>query len=329
LAELTIAQDSAQGNWLEATYQIRHETGAEFVADCPAGRLVAVSWQGREMPAPATSSRWHGWIPTAMEVGELRLVWHLGHNEPSAPALSWDGEPMRPKVTLWGIATPPGLRATLASPAWPAVVAGLYRAEQEIRAAQQWPDSAAVLATLRQADRSLRYAEYRLTIARCGMEPGPDGRTLAEWAKNLRDRWNVVIRPAPIFSLIVAESPAHSAAFAERFFGGATEWHLGEEPPPIWIESQASPQYSEKLMSSALGLLLAAGGILWWLGRRSTWPEQLAILGGIGVVGLGPSTGWPLAILTLIGVSARLFWLAGLGIRHLLQWRRRWTAAPA
>jgi hypothetical protein len=192
-------------------------------------------------------------------------------------------------------------------------------------------------------ERFCKYAKKRLALStEVIRDQGPDGQPLVVWREELLRRYEQLPPPAPPGQSAGNQAPeqpppagvfpdAASAAeqegelpLAER---GRPAYFHGQVdciPPVVQLTSETSIRLRDAWVLSAatIGLVLAFGAGSWLFGK-AFWPEQLAVLGGIGLLGFGPELGWLFVLLPAVWIFARLVQ----GGRRLLAWSQPAEAA--
>lgn len=341
------------GRWLhQATYWLHHEAGSDLRIALPAGAalLPGLTINGSEAVA-LPSGQGSLWLrlPRQAGVRAVRLAWafepgreSLTHPNLESPRL--EGLPEGPVV--WTVHVPPGYQP---EPEANASAAGqdLRRAAAQLalldwlgprcREAPAGPLSVQLSETRRRFDRLCRRAEVRLAVpSRTDTDIGPDGVSLGQWLTALQERCARLAREQEWEKVLKEAVRAGNQPRFQALVGGLTGsrleapgrpayWHSenGQSPPLQLIPVQLAQTRETWLRSVLVVLILLAAWGLTRLPRMMAGPEQLALLGCLGLVVFGPD--WrPLFLLLLLGWAVvRLVWLVRRGLALLPR------AAPA
>ncbi|HMC66199.1 MAG TPA: hypothetical protein VKI65_14780 [Gemmataceae bacterium] len=265
---------------------------------------------------------------------------------------------------LWRIDVPPGYRleankdapdqsASRASPAGQelrraAAFLQLYRTLASRAKAGHADEVGLQLAAAgNQFQRFCKYAEERIALsANTIADQGPQGQPLAAWREELLQQFQqeaagpqagADLRPAdePEPDHAVPESGGNSTGPAtaldtaptllER--GRSALFHGEASGSPLTVEltPEATIRWRETWVLSAIavGLVLAIGAMSSVFGTAA-WPERLALLGILGLVALGPESGWLFLLLPLAWICIRTVQ----GVWRLFDWLRPAGEAP-
>jgi hypothetical protein len=337
----------------QIVYSLYHEAGADLRVVLPQGAepVRAVAVDGVEI-VPLQPDPDRLWVPLPGSAGARTVRLNWSYDPASEPLDRPNLEPpqlegVATSPALWTVHVPAGFRARVAldtSASARGEAQSATAAGQELRraAAQlhllSWlaerarspadADVASQLAAARQRfERLARVAEYRLGQPEAeGPDLGPDGQSLSKWLTQLRSEYAQLVKARQLDKVRAAAATASAEVAVPRLAGLPQQgmpsyWQApaGAAAPRLrLIEAQAGQARQTWILSGLLLVLLAALWGLALLPRGAAWPEQLALLGALGLLTFGP--GWALLFLLLPGV-----WLVVRAI-ELAQWL--WSVLP-
>ena len=352
LAEYEAAASDRQ-RWLHrATYRLAHEGGADLVLSLREGaRILGVSVNGTPAPPLLQPGGNRLWLPLPGGPGQqtVEVLWTYaaGSETIDQPILEPPLlEGMIPKAVVWKIQVPPGYQVRSdPSQAGSAACLDLSRAQAMLQFMTWISDQPAADATRAAAfatadasfERHLRFAEYRLNLDNAGSDMG--GRALLTWLAGLRQQRSDLESQPAVRSLLEAnkERPAREDAVTVRLGLAAFEegrpayWYGGSATgvPPLRLVSEETGRLRQTATLSVLLVgLLFASWVLATIFGAVAWPEQLALLGLLGVLIFGGGLGLVFLILPAIWLLVRLTHL----LLHVWSWlprRHAETPAPA
>jgi hypothetical protein len=342
LTEFAASVSNGQ-RWLhQATYWLYHEAGADLSVVLPPGAtLLSVAMDNVSvLPLQSGSDRLWLPLPGGAGVRSLQLSWEfINDKEPfevphlAAPRL--DGVPEGPAV--WVVAAPGGYQdvrralgsRTPADVARPISAAALdlarAAAQQRLLAflLDRAPDGSSlvpqVIAAQERFEQLARRAEYQLAQQPTSAGTGPDGQPLTSWLQQLRDENGKLTRSTG-FDRIREETKTAAPQ------GPAALWSVSplEQGRPLYWQAataQAIPllrlvpeetirSRQAWTASTLLLIVLFAWWILWRSFRIAAWPEQLALLGCLGLVLFGGPWGLFFLMLPAVWLGVRAGQLA-------------------
>ncbi len=164
-----------------------------------------------------------------------------------------------------------------------------------------------------------RRAEYELALQPASLGSSPEGQPLAAWLAQLRDE-NQKLTKTPAYDRVKSEAksadepPAGvlwSVSPLER--GRPLYWQAAtaQATPLLRLVADDSIRSRQAwTMCTLLAFVLFASWILAQSFRRSAWPEQLALLGCVGVMLFGGGWGMLFLVLPAVWLTVRLARLA-------------------
>lgn len=349
----------------QAMYWLHHDAGADLSTALPPNAvLLGLAIDGVSVPPlQAADDRLWLSLPGGAGVRRVRLCWTYpdGHEAFAAPILTGpklDGVSEGP--ALWVVSIPAGYLGSMRSgaPQAPGAAAlsatelDLARAEAQMRLLsvlvdrgreRDEPAIAAALATAQERfERLCRRAEYQLGVSSAAFSGSASaGKGPAARLQELREQAAELAR-TPVFARLAADAKGAASRTAD---GAAktlaqTSWMVSplEQGRPLYWQApvqatpllQLAPDESGRTWrtltwSALLLVLLLASWLTWRTFGAAAWPEQLAIVGGCGILlsGAGLALAFVLLPASCIGVRGLQ---AGQWAR--LHWPRRKLPAP-
>ncbi len=250
------------GRWLMQmrTFLFQDVESPWLVRLPPQSQLLVFSIDGQEQLLPEGDRESVLSRSLASGLHRVRLVWQTSRSIADSPPLSLPGLQLGgSKLTwssvLWTISAPAGFRAAATAGSIGSANLELSRAAAWLELYRQVVDRGAgeSLPTLRAAiDGALRRAEINLASNSADGETSPDGKPLAEWLKQIRDKSPPAANEAPA-------AEAYSSAFQR---GASIYWRShGGDKPTVSLE-ETNPTSTDKwVVSGLLALLLVFGGV--------------------------------------------------------------------
>ncbi|MFN4259827.1 MAG: hypothetical protein ACK4RK_11050 [Gemmataceae bacterium] len=198
----------------------------------------------------------------------------------------------------------------------------------QVRDRRDFSSVSQLVATRNRFERYCRQAEYRLALEDAPvMDSGPQGQPLPQWLHELRQRWQELTRSSAVEELLAeskewvspsdeARAPASVTPDIQGFSmeplpvqGTLQQWYspTGSTVPRVSLMAQEERQTRENRTRSIIliGLVLVIW-ILAFFPRALVWPEQLALLGVLGLVLFGSGWGLLFGLLPVVWLTARL-----------------------
>ena len=334
--------------WLhQTTWWLHHEAGADLSLLLPEhAQLLGVAIDNVGVP-PLQPSADRLWLPlpggAAVRTVRLSWVYADGMESLAAPILTGPRlEGVADGPAVWVVGVPTGYEAAGygAEAARPTSAAGLdlARAAAQLRIAQFLLNrdngnqalAVQLIAAQDRFERLTRRAEHQLPASPADVT-GPGGQRLPVWLQELRDQDSAVTR-APGFAPARVEASKAGVDAAQLWQVNRLPWRISpleQGRPAYWQAAAALPAPQVHLIpdtaarnrqavihSVLLLVLLAASWVLWRYFRAVAWPEQLAVLGGVGLLLFSGPWGLPFLLLPALWLGVRLY--------HLGRWGRYW-----
>lgn len=342
-------------NWIhQARFWLYHDAGADLRLVMPAGAGPVLSAQiDHAEVAPLQPEKDRLWLPLSGRAGAsmIQLTWSY---QTARETLDWPNleppqiEGVNAGSILWTVHIPPGYQLSPGSAhsSMRASAAGqeLRRADAQLRLlaflcqrGQTSTDDAFVaqiLGARDRFDRHRRHAEHQLTQSLSSVaDAGPEGQGLNEWLLQLRTQFAQISRAYELDKLnqvnpelrvgdeltdpSVIAAPRSPHLFL-REQGSPLYWQapFGTAAPRLLLIPEQVRQNRLAWIWSGLLVLLLAGS--WGLTRipwAMVWPEQIALLGCLGLLVFGP---WGIYFLFLpiiwlvVRVGTLVHWLLSL-----------------
>jgi hypothetical protein len=302
-----------------ASVDFVHERAATLDCVLPSGAALAgFVLDGAELPVEASDSRIAIPLPYAGAARLLQMVWTSPAPSWDAPKFSTGGKPLAGTTVLWTAMSGPGERIEVGTTESPAAQ-NLKRAEALLRIAvdadsSTWSDES----VQRLARRALRRANLAdaAILPRSetnSSEHGPDGVSLDEWAKRLREQAQALrlTRPAGA-NIPVREHAYDKLPFANLFQTGTPlRWSVTSQSNAREVRIQPASSWSPVPALASIGMLAIAvivlGGLMLLLSRQ-TRPEQAAVIGLIAMIAFGSIEGILFLGLTALAMFIRVAW---------------------
>jgi hypothetical protein len=343
-------------SWIhQATFWLYHEAGADLRVIMPpaSSPVLSVMIDNAEV-TPLQPQNDRLWLPLPGRAGActVQLTWSY---EPSKESLDWPNldppqlEGISAGPVLWTVHIPAGYqlspgsaRSTLLASA-----AGqeLRRAAAQLQLLTFLADrsqlntdsafSAQVQSARARFERSRRHAEHQLALpAKSSGDAGPNGQSLGDWLQQLRTQYTQIVRTYELDKAVTDEKEPRAASdpsrraeprslvLALREQGTPHFWQAqpGTPAPRLLLIPEPAKQYQLAwIWSGLMVLLLAASWVLARTPWAKTWPEQIALLGFVGLLAFGPEWGIYFLCLPLFWLLVRL----GTLVRWLLTFRAR------
>jgi hypothetical protein len=340
--------------WIsQATFWLYHEAGADLDVRLPDGaEILAVTLDGTAVP-PLQPGAGRLWLP--LPGGRGGRVVHVTWARPTDTAagslapLALQGprlEGVAEGPVVWTLHVPAGYdltprRRKTGAQTSSAAALDLWRAAAHLRLLEQLVehgvsagDTDSVRAAQNGFERFARQAGYQIGRAGTVGTGGADSPNLAAWLQELRTRYEEQVK-AHHLEQLKAEAPSSEASGASAFpfdltpfdRGRPYYWQsvAGASAPQAELVSQTVHRERQALTGSTLLLVLLLA--LWILAHffRAAWPEQLALLGGVGALLFGGLLG----IAFLVVPAACALYRLAVGVRWALGRLRPPSAATS
>jgi hypothetical protein len=332
----------------QAVYWLWHEAGSDLSLSLPPdATLLGVAIDGASVPPlqPGADRLWLP-LPGGAGIRKVQLSWNYPPDkepfeQPLLTGPKLEGVTAGPAT--WTVALPVGyqsgrrwsggkgpselVRAASASGV------ELARADAQLRLlnwlvdrARETGDLSSAAETLASQERFERYcrrADYQLNMPAAASDTGPRGQPLAGWLQELREQdaeltksqtyeaFRTAAREAAAPGLPATGIPWRISPL-ER--GRALYWQAAGGATPLFrlLPDDATRNRQATSLSVLLVILLFASWNLARSFKTAAWPEQLGLLGAVGLVFFG--SGWALVFLLLPGI-----WL-GYRALQLVRW---------
>jgi hypothetical protein len=176
-------------------------------------------------------------------------------------------------------------------------------------------------------ERFCRQAEHWLAVPETnGKDTGPAGQGLANWLQELRDQ---CAQLAQKYDLDKHPSAVAGLPYDLGSSGASSALPVEEGTPAYWQGSWGIPAPSLRLVAIQPRetmqtwvltiLLLGLLATIWGLARVPrgvVWPEQLALLGLVGLLAFGPGWGSVFWLLPAVWLGVRAVWLIRWALSH-------------
>jgi len=344
--------------WLhQTTYWLYHEAGTDLSVALPSpASVLAVSIDGVAVP-PLQPGTERVWLPLTGGAGArvVRLSWAFadGQEPLDRPALEGPKlEGVAEGPVLWTVHVPPGYELSArdrgarskAEPTSTTAV-DLWRAAAQLRLSGRLAEQRSVaggaslgpqlLTAQLRFERFCRLAEYQLgTPGVASTGSGPGSQPLPIWLQELREKYGKLSEEHRLDKLRTEEPAGAGTSLSPSPYtltpfdrGQPSSWQTtaGELPPRLHLVSVAASRNRQAFAWSTLLVVLVLA--IWILSHffRTTWPEQLALVGFVGVLLFG--SGWGMAFLLLPALTL------GYRVIGLVRWAvgtisRRLAAQP-
>ncbi|MBL8797835.1 MAG: hypothetical protein JNM56_28315 [Planctomycetia bacterium] len=330
----------------QAVYWLWHEAGSDLNLSLPAGAaLLGVAIDGVGVPPlqPSTDRLWLP-LPGGAGIRKVLLTWNYppGQEDLEQPNLAGPKlESVGVGPTIWTVALPVGFQSGRRwsggrAPAESVRVASsagleLARADAQLRMLRWLADQARdtgdfstagqALAAQDRFERFCRRADYQVQAPVAAADAGPRGQSLISWLQELREQ-DAELTKSQTYQALRAEPrlPAAPGAPPSGIPWQASPleqgrplcWQAAGDAVPLFrlLPDSATRNRQAVSLSVLLIVLLFAAWVLGRSFKSAAWPEQVGLLGAIGLVLFGGGWAWLLLLLPGVWLGYRLQQLA-------------------